>query len=164
MSIHPLAFWKMATYTFLVHQPLIRAIVHHSLSKYRGRELAIDLFGVQVGVLAIENEIISSLAEEYSCWFPEENEGETVPVLGSAFEEEFVRINAVLNSAADEWDKVKHQRGLTGIWEAQLPNDILRNGYYTNESKSERNQNRNRQLPVAVPYGVHGRIAESNVD
>ena len=48
-----------AAHSLLVHQPFIGAIVHDTLTKDGGRKFSIDLFSIQVGMLAIQDQIIS---------------------------------------------------------------------------------------------------------
>ena len=41
-----------------------------------------------------------------------------------AVEKEFVRVNAVANSVADEWEQMEHQRRFMGIAEQELLKDV----------------------------------------
>lgn len=105
------------TCPFLVHQSLIGTIVYHFFAKNRRSEFPIDLFGIQVSVFAVENEVIALLAEKHSGGLAEQDKGEAVSMLGLAIKEELVRIDAILNRAADKGENVEDDRRSVGICE-----------------------------------------------
>jgi hypothetical protein len=140
--------WVIA-YSFLIHEPRIRTIIYHFLAKHRRRELSIHLLGVQISMLAIENELIPFLSEKDGSRLPEQDEGEAIPILGFAVKKELVRINAILNTAANERKYVKDDGRSVPVGEVQLPNHIADNGDDNDEADGKRNRDGERQSSKA---------------
>jgi hypothetical protein len=127
------------THPLLVHQSLIRTVIDDTSAEYRCRELAVDFLGIQVGVFAIENEIIAFSTKEHGCGFSKKNKGKTISIFGSALSKKLVRIYSVLNRAAYEREKMEHYRRAVWVCEAQLPDHILGNDRHADEDEGERN-------------------------
>lgn len=128
-------------YLLLLHQLRVGAVVHDILAKDRGRELAVDLLGVDVLELAVEDEVVAGCVEAHGHLLAEEDEGEDIAVLYAGQrelppstarathlllvgEEELVRVDAVGDGAADDGDPVEHERRLVGVLEQQLLEDV----------------------------------------
>lgn len=140
----------MVAYSFLIHEPRIGTIIYHFLAKNRRRELSIHLLGVQISMLAIEDKLIPFLAEKDGSRLPKKNESEAIPIFGLAVEEELVRIDTILNTAANERKYVKDDRRSVPIGEVQLPNHIARNGDDNDDADSKRDRNGERQSSKAA--------------
>jgi hypothetical protein len=111
----------------LIHQFLIWAIIHHTFAKDRRRELAIDFLGVQVGMLAVENEMISLFAEKHRRGFPEEDKSVAISVPRSAVREKSVRVHAILNCTANKWEEVEHHWRPVRVCKEELADHIVDN-------------------------------------
>jgi hypothetical protein len=70
-----------AAHLLLLHELRVWAIVDHIATENRCREIAVDLLGVHILELAIENELVACCAEIYGRLLPKENEGEDVAIL-----------------------------------------------------------------------------------
>lgn len=141
---------SVIAYSFLIHEPRIGAIIYHFLAKNRRRELSIHLLGVQISMLAIEDKLIPFLAEKDGSRLPEQDESEAVPILGLAVEEELVRIDSILNTAANERKYVKDDGRPVPVGEIQLPNHITHNGDDNDEADGKRDRNGERQSSKAA--------------
>lgn len=147
-------------YPFLVHELLVGTIINHTLSKYGCGELSIYLLSIQIGMFAVQNEIVALLTEIHSCRLSQENEGETISISGPAVEKEPIRIHAIHNCAPNEGENMEHDRWAVRVGKEQLPNDILSNGDSTDEYESQWNRlGQGKALKHSVER-VHDRMAE----
>jgi photosystem II stability/assembly factor-like uncharacterized protein len=113
--------------------------------KDRGRERRINLFSTNVLEFPIQNKVVAFGTKVYSGLFSEKDKGKDVPVLqrnvqvslepagrsgnrttylSATVEEELVRINSVANGATDKGEPVEHNRGLIGVLEEDLSQNI----------------------------------------
>ena len=129
----------MTTYSFLIHQSLVRTVIYDTFAENGCRELAVDILGIQIGVFPIEDEVVPLRAKEDGGGFPKENECEAVAVFGPTIKEELVRVYAVLNCAADPWEYVEHYWWVVRVWETELVQHILGNG--TKDDENDGNEN-----------------------
>lgn len=91
-------------------------------------------------MLAIEDKLIPFLSEEDGSRLPEQNESEAIPILGLAIKEELVRIDSILNRAANKRKYVKDDRRPVPIGEIQLPNHVADNGDDNDDADGERDR------------------------
>jgi hypothetical protein len=70
-----------ATHLLLLHELRVRAVIDDTSTENRRGKLSVDLFGVHVLELAIEDELIALRSKVYSRLLSEENEGEDVAIL-----------------------------------------------------------------------------------
>ena len=75
-------------------------------------------------MLAIQDEVIALGSEKDRRGFTKQDERKAVSILGSAVKEEFIRIDAILNSASDQGKDVKNDGRAMRIWEPYLSNDV----------------------------------------
>ena len=113
------------TYTFLIHESLIWAIINDTLAKYGGCKLPIYLFRIQFGMFAIQNEIVSLGAQENCGGLTKKNESEAVSVLGSTIHKKPIRVHAILNGASNERKEMEHDRRAMGVFRIELSQDVL---------------------------------------
>jgi hypothetical protein len=105
------------THPLLVHELRIWTIVNHLLAKHRRGEFSIHILSVEIGMFSIEDKIIPLWAKKHSRGFAKENKRKAIPVLSLAVEEELIRIDAVLDGAADEGENVEYHRGAVRVRE-----------------------------------------------
>jgi hypothetical protein len=75
-------------------------------------------------MLAVEDKVIALWSEKDSRRFAEQNEGEAISVFGSAVKEKLVRINTVLNGAADKGENVEYDRWTMRVGKPYLSNHV----------------------------------------
>jgi hypothetical protein len=137
----------MYTYTvdvahlLLLHELGVGAIVDDILAEDGGGERAVDLLGVDVLDLSVEDEVVALGVEADSHLATEENESEHIAVLlpVSAFillamrhvayllllgEEELVRVHAIGDCATNHREQVEDDRRLIGVLEQQLLQNV----------------------------------------
>jgi len=143
------------SHPFLVHKPLIRAVIDDALAKHGRRQLAVDLLGVQVGMLAVQDEVVPLWAQKHGRRLSQHDKGEAVSMLFSAISEELVRVDAVLNRAPDPREDVEHDRGALTIGEEELLYDIVDSGNEADETKRQRDGNGCWELQRRLEDGRH---------
>lgn len=127
----------MHAHLLLLHQLGIGAVVDNVLAKDRGSERAVDLLGIDILVLAVEDEVVALGVEADRHLAAKEDEREDIAVLYAsqriAFiatrhatyllllgEEELVGVDAVCDGAADDREPVKDKWWLVRVLEEQL--------------------------------------------
>lgn len=118
----------MCPHSLLVHQLLIWAIVDHAIAKDGRRELPVDIFGVEVRMLAVEDEVVALCAEIDGVRRAQQDEGKAVAVLGPALGKELVRVHAILHRAAYPGEDVEDDGRAFAIREPELRYHILGDG------------------------------------
>lgn len=101
-------------------------------------------------MLAVEDKLIPFLTKKDGSRLPEQDEGKAIPILGLAVKEELVRIDSVLNTAANERKYVKDDGRSVPVGEVQLPNHIAGNGDDNDEADGKRDRNGERQSSKAA--------------
>ena len=84
----------------------------------------VDLLGVDVLQLAIENEVIAFGAQADGSLLAQEDESENITVLLAAGKEEGVGVHAVGDGVADPWQEVEDERRLIRVAEEDLMEDV----------------------------------------
>lgn len=118
----------------LLHQLGVGAVVDNILAEDRSSERAVDLLGVDVLELSIEDEVVALGVEADSHLATEENKGKDVAILFASQriesiatrhatyllllgEEEFVRVDAICDCAANHREPVEDNRRLIRVLE-----------------------------------------------
>jgi hypothetical protein len=145
------------TCLLLLHQLRVGAVVDDILAKDRCRELAVDLLGVDILDLAIEDEVVAGCVKAHGHFLTKEDKGEDIAVLHAsqrvlplatvkathlllAGKEELVGVDAVGDGAADDGDPVEDERRLIGVLEQQLVEDVEDDGEQEEGAKAGRNE------------------------
>jgi len=129
---------------FLLHELRVGAVVHDILAKDRCAERGVDLLGVDVLDLSVEDEVVAGGVEAHSHLAAEEDKGEDIaillpvshvqPAIASPThlllvgEEERIRVHAICDGTANHRQPVEHEGRLIGVLEQQLLQDIENDG------------------------------------
>jgi hypothetical protein len=119
---------RRSTHLLLFHKLRVGAVVDDVLAKHRRAQRGVDLLGVDVLDLAVENEVVALGVEAHGHLAPEQDEGEDVAVLLLVGEEELVRVHAVCDGAADDGQPVEHDGRLIGLLEQELLQHVEHHG------------------------------------
>ena len=114
----------LITYPLLVHEPRIGAVIHNFLSKNRCSELPVNVFSVEIGMLAVQDKVIALGSKKHRRRFTKQDERKAISILRSAIEEELIRINTILDGATGKRKDVKNDWGAMRIWEPYLSNNV----------------------------------------
>ena len=123
----------------MIEKSLIWTVVYDAFAEHGRCELAIDILGVQIGVFAIQYEVIPFWAKKDGGRFPEEDECEAIAVLGSTIKEELVWVYAILDCAADPRKYVEHDGRAVRVGKTDLSQHILSNSNEDDENDSHGN-------------------------
>jgi len=129
---------------FLLHELRVGAVVDDILAKDRCAERGVDLLGVDVLDLSVEDEVVAGGVEAHSHLAAEEDKGEDIaillpvshvqPAIASPThlllvgEEERIRVHAICDGTANHRQPVEHEGRLIGVLEQQLLQDIENDG------------------------------------
>jgi hypothetical protein len=149
--------WRYA-YLLLLHEFRVGAVVDDVLAKDRGGQRGVDFLGVDVLDLAIENEVVPLGVQTHGHLAAEKDESEDIAVLRLVSlcpvsqvhathlllvgEEELVWVDAVCYGTADDWEQMEHDRGLVGVLEQQLVQDVEDDGEHNKGGEAGRDQDR----------------------
>lgn len=135
--------WPSVTHPLLFHELAIGTVVDNIPSEDRRGQDAIDLFGVDVLGLAIENEFVALGADVDGGLFAEEDKSEDIAKLHmsrislassnerkewsdlfAVLDEESRRVHAIGYGAANDGEPVEDDGRLIGVLEEKLLGDI----------------------------------------
>lgn len=108
----------------LLHQLRIWAVIHDILAEDRCGQRRVDLLGVDILQLAIEDQVVALCAQTHRGLLSQEDEGKHIPVLLATGEEELVRVDAICDGAANERNQVEHERRFGRIAKEKLAEDV----------------------------------------
>lgn len=108
----------------LLHELRIRAVVHDVLAEDGRGQRRVDLLGVDILQLAIEDQIVALRTQTHRGLLAQQDEGKHIAVLLATGEEELVRVDAVGNGAADEREQVEDEWWLSRIADEELAEDV----------------------------------------
>lgn len=98
---------SIVSYLLLLHQLGIRTIINNILPKNRRSQGGINLLGVHILQLPVQNKIIPLGPQTHRRLLAQQYESKNIPILLPAIEEEGVWVDAVGDCAADKGDDVE---------------------------------------------------------
>jgi hypothetical protein len=118
----------LCIHLLLLHQLAVRAIINHILPKNRCSQRCINLLGINILQLPIQDKLVALRPQTHGRLLPQQNEREDISVLLSTREEEGERVDAVGDRAADDGEPVEYNRRLIRVFEQQLAQNIQNDG------------------------------------
>jgi hypothetical protein len=112
------------SYLLLLHELGVGAIVDHILAEHGGGERVVDLLGVDILQLAVENEVVALGSQTDGGLLAQKDKGEDIAVLFTAGEEEGIGVHAISDGVADPWQEVEDERWLVRVAEEDLLEDV----------------------------------------
>jgi hypothetical protein len=133
------------TNLLLLHELRVGAVIDNIFAENGGCQDGVDVFGAHVADLAVQDEVVALGADVNGGLLSEQNEGEAVAVLRekealdeqwqalqtnggahllSVLLEEAGRVHAVGDGAAHEGEPVEDERGLIGVLEERLVQNV----------------------------------------
>lgn len=114
----------MRTYLLLLHKLGVRAVIDDVLAKDGSSQDGVDLLGVDVADLAVEDKIVAGGADADGGLAAEQDKGKNIAVLFAVLAEETRGVHAVSDGAADDGEPVEDDGGFMGILEEGLIEDV----------------------------------------
>lgn len=118
----------MVAHLLLLHELRVGTVIDDILAEHGGREGRVDLLGIDVLDLSVEDKVVAGSVEADGHLATEEDKGEDWAILLVVCEEEGIRIHAIPDSVADNGHPVEDERRLIGVLEQELLEDIEDNG------------------------------------
>lgn len=75
-------------------------------------------------MLPIQDKVIPLRSQKNSRRFAQQDKRETISILGLTIEEEFIRIDSILDCAADKWKDMEYDRRAVRVREPELLDDV----------------------------------------
>lgn len=117
----------LSAHLLLFHQLGVGTIIHDASTENRCREWTVDFLGIGILQLAIEDKLIAFGAQKHCRFFPQENEGKDIAVLGTQLattrckdqehepgehllttsKEKDIWIDSIRYGASNKWDPMK---------------------------------------------------------
>lgn len=117
-----------AAYLLLLHELRVWAIVDDISSEDWGCEAGIDLLSVDILQLSVEDEFVALSTDVDSGLLAKQDESEDVAVLLPVLLKEAVRVHAISDGIANNWQPVEDERRLIWVLEEQLAQDVKDDG------------------------------------
>ena len=112
----------------LLHELRVGTVIDDILAEHGSREGRVDLLGIDILDLSVEDKVVASSVEADRHLATEEDKGEDWAILLVVGEEEGIRIHAIPDGVADNRHPVEDERRLIGVLEQELLEDIEDNG------------------------------------